>query len=125
MFIVPPATVFDSLLSGAIPAIGLTVGAAAVKIMNDRRKAKEQGERDKAHENKGLETRVTELTEVLAGTPATRFKAAEPGIVKRFDSLEQKVDSHGDALTSIQQGIDALKQGQVTAADLANGGGHK
>lgn len=104
--------IFESAISGIVPGIGVVVGGAIVKIMTDRRKAK-------AHLNSNLEERVAELTEVLGGTEKTRFQDAKPGIVKRFDVLEEKVDGHGRILQKIEGKIDKLATGQAAAADIA------
>jgi hypothetical protein len=109
----------DSALSGVIPAVGIVVGTAAVKLMSTRRKAAEQKDRDARTVDTTLEASVKEMTEFLGGTPATIFKPKQPGFVERFDGLEQKVDGHGVALAAIKDGIDKLAAGQEAAARAA------
>jgi hypothetical protein len=109
---------FDSAASGIIPGVGVAVGAAVVKVMSDRRKKAEKRDRDAHTENTTFEARVTELTQLMAGTPATLFAQRKPGIVERFDTLEKTVGEHGSLLVSIQAGIDKLTLGQEAAAKV-------
>lgn len=85
------------------------VGAAVVRVMANRRKDSEARESAAAHENSTLEARVQELTNVMAGSPATRFSPAQPGVVERFGLLEQTVETHGAQLVAIQAGIARLE----------------
>lgn len=107
----------NSLLSGAVPALAIVIVSAVVKVLSNRRKAEEKRNAAKGDEDRSMEQTVREMMEFLGGTKKTAFKAAQPGFVERFDTLEAKVDGHGEVLVSLQDGIGKLLEGQEKAAD--------
>lgn len=105
-------SLFDSSISGVIPAVGVLVGGAVVGLIRQNRENKKTAGAATSAETAHLESTVKEMNDFMVGTPATAFRPATPGFIDRFDSLEKKVDTHGQQLDRIDAKLDkALQNG--------------
>lgn len=104
-------SLFDSAISGVIPAVGVVVGGAVVGLVRNKRKETEDGRRASSMENSQLEATVKEMSDFMVGTKQTPFRPAAPGFIDRFNALEEKVDTQGDKLDTLQEGITTLLNG--------------
>ena len=91
-------SIFDSAISGVIPAVGVVIGGAAVGLIRSKRKEHTDAEILSVAEQRAVLSRVGVLETLVSGTDAIVINGrivtpASPGIVEKFDGLQGTVKS--------------------------------